>query len=129
MSHLKLSFSTNWNHKLYCTCWTTIRLKNDRKYVRGQVYEVYLKDEFLGSAQLIGIRQISRGKINEYISHLDTGYDVPAVQDILGKMYGRDRDNPYGLYLFKWVKRHPGCTIDLKALHEKAKPQSDEVQN
>lgn len=111
-----LEFSQNWNGKLYCKHWTTIRLRNNHKYRRGDSYDIYLKDEFLGIAELIGLRYTTRGKLNEFVCYLDTGYDVVSTQNMLGKMYGRDRDKQLGFYLFKWVKLEPGCSVDITTL-------------
>lgn len=38
-----IKFSYNWNQKLNCKAFTTIRIHNDGKYVVGEIYNVYLE--------------------------------------------------------------------------------------
>lgn len=109
-----LRFSHNWNHKLLCNYWTTLRLWNAKKYQVGYVYEVYLKDEFLGQAELVSMRRTKASKLNQFVCGLDTGYSVPQTQEILSRMYKNQPDPDLFFGLFRWVKRQPNSTIDLK---------------
>lgn len=121
-----LKFSYNWNGKLYSTKYfTTIRLWNEKKYVVGDSYEVYLKDEYIGTAELRSARRTSRGKLNEFVSGLDTGYPVAATQQIIGRMYKKSADNPIGLYLMKWIHKEPGTSVDVAVMVERLKTATD----
>ncbi|MEO0626654.1 MAG: hypothetical protein AAFY91_06675 [Bacteroidota bacterium] len=119
-----LAFSTNWNNKLLCNCWTTLRLWNPEKYVLKTSYAVHLKDEYVGEAQLINARKFKASNINDYIGFLDTGYNAAQTKKIIANMYKRIDDPTVGLYLFKWVKRHPGSPVDFKAMLELYKDSS-----
>jgi hypothetical protein len=121
-----LRFTSNWNGKLYADKYfTTIRMWNEKKYVIGEFYEVYLNDEYIGTAELRSTRRTSRGKLNEFVSGLDTGYPVAATQQIIGRMYKNNADNPIGLYLFRWVKKQPGTSVDVSGLIDKLKALQD----
>jgi len=114
-----LRFSYNWNNKLCCKYWTTMRLYNPKKYVVNTTYRVYLKDEYLGIAQLTGVRKTKSAKLNAFVCGIDTGYSVAKTQKVLNSMYkGKEDSVGLGLYLFRWVKIEPGCSIDLKAKTE-----------
>ena len=111
-----LKFSFNWNGKLSCAAFTTIRLYNPKKYYQDNVYNVYLKDELVGTAQLIGIRRTQLSKLNEFVARLDTGYSLGQCRKVIGSMYGKDKDHELGLYLFKWVKVEKTASINVKHL-------------
>ena len=98
-----LKFSYNWNNKLNCKAWTTLRKRTD-KYKVGELYDVYLKNQYMGKAELISITKTSSPKLNAYVCYLDTGYGVAQTQQILKRMYKRD-DVPLLFLLFKWVSK------------------------
>lgn len=65
MSHYRhLKFSFNWNNKLDCNYYTTIRLSNSLKWVIGETYEVYLSGRHIHNATIIGKK---RAKTNVLI--------------------------------------------------------------
>lgn len=98
-----LDFSTNWNGKLHCQIFHTIRRSG--RFDVGQLVEVYLKENLLGTAQCVAkTRYPNASSIPEVICLLDTGYGSSETQTILARMY-KDEDPDlvpiYG-YLFKW---------------------------
>jgi hypothetical protein len=110
-----LRFSYNWNNKLYGQYWTTLRLWNEGKYQHGFVFDIYLKDEYLGVAELKGVRKTKCANLNEFVCGLDTGYNVPQTIKIIERMY-KNKPNPdLAFCLFRWVKIEPGCSVDLKS--------------
>lgn len=82
-----LNFSTNWNSKLNCQCFTTIRLHNPKKYFPGARFNVYLKGHFKGSAQVIGVKICLLKDVSEYVARLDTGYSAAEFKKIIQTMY------------------------------------------
>ena len=82
----KLEFNYNWNNKLQCKVFTTIRLDNP-KYTEGVKYDIVLKGESLGTAQIIGVKKMFLKDINEYIAGIDTGYSAEECKNIIMKMY------------------------------------------
>lgn len=84
---LKINFSYNWNNKLDCLMYTTIRLRNDNKYKNGQIYEITFKDKPHSRAIIIAIKHFKLDQINEFIAGLDTGYSVEECVNIIQKMY------------------------------------------
>ncbi|MBF7091118.1 hypothetical protein IUY40_06160 [Flavobacterium sp. ALJ2] len=52
----KLEFSTNWNNKLDCKCFTTIRIFNPAKHFRGNQFEVFCKESLKVKPLYWGLR-------------------------------------------------------------------------
>lgn len=70
----EINFSENYNYKLNCTYYTTIRKKSE-KYKIGNVYNINLHNIFLHKSLLIGIKYIdlSLRDNNDFYIELDTG--------------------------------------------------------
>ena len=83
----KIKFSYNWNNKLTNKAFTTIRLHNRQKYRQGERYEIELNGKILGVAILQDIRQTILANLNNFITYLDTGYNVAETKSILQRMY------------------------------------------
>lgn len=85
----ELSFSYNWNKKLDCRCFTSIRLSD--RYKVGDQFKILLKSrkELVpkGCAQVIEIKEFYLDQLNAFISHLDTGYSVDQCRKIIERMY------------------------------------------
>jgi|SRR5690606_20792256 len=81
-----LSFSHNWNNKLDCRCFTTLRLLS-AKWSPGQQVNIKLKGESKGIGIIAAIRKLELNQINEYIARIDTGYSAKECKEIIRKMY------------------------------------------
>lgn len=82
-----INFSYNWNNKLDCKCFTTIRLTNSNKYRVGLEYEIHLKNQRIKNARIVGIKVFTLDMINEFISRIDTGYSKEVTVNIINRMY------------------------------------------
>jgi hypothetical protein len=82
----QINFSKNWNNKLDCTAFTTLRMPNPR-YQVGQLYEITLHDENKGFGKIIAIDYINLADITEYIARLDTGCCAEECKDIMRTIY------------------------------------------
>lgn len=82
-----INFSYNWNHKLSCKAFTTLRLSNRKKYIVGEMYRIVLKEKLLKYCQIVEIRNIKYSSLNEFVAYIDTGYSLKEVKEILCKMY------------------------------------------
>lgn len=83
----KLEFSTNWNNKLDCKCFTTIRIYNPAKHFRGNQFEVFLQKKFRTKAFVIGTILTKLEQLSDYVCYLDTGYSKEETTAIFRKMY------------------------------------------
>lgn len=82
----RIDFSTNWNNKLSCKCYTTIRLASN-KYQLNEEYEVYLQGKKLHNATVVDIRYPFIDDLDDFRCFLDTGYSAEETKSILKKMY------------------------------------------
>lgn len=110
MARKEISFSQNWNLKLNCKYFTTIRKQNPKKYAVGEEYHIMLRTgpgwvTDFGHAVAVDIKQIQWSDLNNYICGLDTGYSVDETKDIFRRMYkGLDVDNAFfSLVLLKYT--------------------------
>ena len=100
-----IEFSYNWNKKLHCKAFTTLRLSND--YGIGEVYQVRLNNTILGNAVLVDRKRFTMTGINDFIAYIDTGYSTAECKEILMKMHKKRKINwvtqKINFYLFKFI--------------------------
>lgn len=103
----KIHFKTNWNNKLDCTCFTSLRLSGS--FEVGQIVEVFCNGNIKGAATVIDKKRLeSIESINDWVAYLDTGYNAIQCRDIIRKMYPKIqewRHQPIYYYLFKYMKK------------------------
>ena len=106
MSTPNINFSYNWNNKLHCKSFTTIRLRNVNKYQIGKEYNILLKKQLLKSAVIEDIKTIYFNQINEFIARVDTGYSAFETKNILKKMYSKVNleKQPFSFILLSTIK-------------------------
>lgn len=87
----QIRFSYNWNNKLACKAFTTIRLHNHKKYQPGRVYHIWLKTPTgivdYGYAECKKVVTRRKSKLGDWVCLLDTGYPHRETERILTKMY------------------------------------------
>ena len=86
----EIVFSYNWNNKLDCKAFTSIRLSNTYKI--SDEYKIVLQPKnqmpvVKGIAKIIDIKKFSIDQVNDFISYLDTGYSKKECIDIINRMY------------------------------------------
>lgn len=81
----KLEFSTNWNNKLDCTYFTTLRLSG--RFSVGDKIEVWEKKTFKGEAQVVKKIALLLKDISDIMAYLDTGYSAEETRSIIKKIY------------------------------------------
>ena len=84
---IDLKFSYNWNKKLDCRAFTTIRLYQPAKHYRGQSVRVLLKDNCIAEGMVHDVQAFYLTQMNTYMAWIDTGYSVEEAQAIIRKMY------------------------------------------
>lgn len=81
-----ITFSYNWNNKLDCNAFTTIRIHKPTKYIVGTIYQIDFKLPFC-IAQIVAIKQFKLSQLNEFMAMIDTGYSVQETIAIIKKIY------------------------------------------
>ena len=82
-----LKFSYNWNHKLDCDAFSTIRLYNPFKHILGNHCRIYLNNEDRGTGKLVAVHRFLLINLTASMSFIDTGYSVEECRNIFIKMY------------------------------------------
>lgn len=82
----RINFSTNWNRKLNCEYYTTIRLFSS-KYKVGNSYTIFQVEKYLHQAKAVHITVIKLADITDPMAYVDTGYNAEKTKAIFKKMY------------------------------------------
>lgn len=82
----KLAFSNNWNGKLNCQYFTTIRLQS-KKFTVGNLMEVTLRGQRKGIVKVVDVKLLKLDQINSFIAGLDTGLSADDCKAMIRKMY------------------------------------------
>lgn len=77
-----ISFSYNWNKKLDCDAFTTIRLFQPEKYCIGEQYEIELKKEKLFEGVIIDVKKFWLKDLSNFVAYLDTGYSKVLIHKV-----------------------------------------------
>jgi len=93
-----IDFFRNWNGKLFCEAFSTIRLKNDR-YKVGERYDITLNDQWCGDAEIVHLVDFKLSQMKESMSYLDTGFGVRETIEQLLSIYGNDVLNETFTYI------------------------------
>ena len=110
----RLRFSSNFNGKLHCRHFTTLRPYDKAKFTLNYVYRIELNGELLGTAQLIGIRKTRPSKLNEFVCRLDTGYGVSETQRMISKIYNTTDDIPLMFLMLRFLTQEPNASVKWK---------------
>ena len=87
MEPLEIEFSQNWNNKLDCNAFTTIRMWNPAKHIPGRQVVIKLKGEVHSEGVIHAVKQMNIEQINDYMAYLDTGHNAEYTKKILKNMY------------------------------------------
>ena len=80
-----LDFKYNWNNKLDCPYFTTLRLSD--RFNMFEIIDVTHKGEALCKVRVIAKRSVMLHQINDFIAYIDTGYGVQECKDMIRMMY------------------------------------------
>lgn len=84
---IEIPFSFNWNNKLDCLAFTTIRIYNPHKHVKGYRVKCILSKTKQFYGRIAEVKPFLLDKLNPYMAYLDTGYSVEECKALLLKMY------------------------------------------
>jgi len=98
-----INFSQNWNSKLNCTCFTTIRPAVDY-YCIGSKYNIYLNKTFVKTVCIVDIKSFYLKDITVFISSLDAGLSVPDFHLLMNSFYSARPSTLNGLFYLILLK-------------------------
>lgn len=100
----QITFSYNWNNKLNCNAFTTLRPFNPNKYKLGEQYELLLKNAPIGVYRIAALHTLDINQINTTIALIDTGYLPEQCKEVIRKMYKLQPNQAFKLNLITLVK-------------------------
>lgn len=83
----RINFAKNWNGKLHCEAFSSLRLANAEKYVVGETYEVWLGERVHSGAVLVSARLLPLREMTEEMAYLDTGLSLKETKALLREFY------------------------------------------
>lgn len=87
----RINFSKNWNNKLFCESFSTIRLRDDERFVPGKLFEAVLmdgdKEVFSKKVKLYCINITKLDKLTEGMALIDTGMSKEKTIGMFNNMY------------------------------------------
>ncbi len=101
---MDISFSSNWNNKLQCQSFTTIRLFCPAKYEIGNSYQIFLNGQLVKSATIFDIKNFYLKDISNYISYLDANLSPEEFKLLMIKFYGKKCNIDTQLFSFILLK-------------------------
>lgn len=118
----KLKFSQNWNNKLSCNSFSTVRLWNSKKYQLIDVYQIILQRSVTGQfvdfgyARLQSISSFFLDKVSPAVTFLDANLDTIEFIQLIKIMYKNKNINwnyqKLGFYVFQFLT--PAETMELQ---------------
>jgi hypothetical protein len=105
-------FNHNWNNKLDCNCFTSIRL-NSNKFIINENYSCLLKSNKnvqinKGTVRLVAKYITYLDKLTDLTCYLNTGYSAEETKNIIRSMYKNTvfdwNTQKINVLLFKKVK-------------------------
>ncbi|MGZ3999590.1 MAG: hypothetical protein ACXVIY_03130 [Mucilaginibacter sp.] len=97
-----ITFSWNWNAKLFCKCFTTIRIHNPGKYVIGRSYDIRLNDHDMGTGIIRTISQFRLDQFNDNMALIDMGMPAAKAKATLLTMY-KNKNFNWDTQLFDFI--------------------------
>jgi hypothetical protein len=88
----KLKFSQNWNSKLDCQFFTTIRIQN-KKYSCGNTFDIILNDQYLKTCKIVEIKNFKILQLNDFMSFIDAGMNKIDLYQLLSRFYPKQNIN------------------------------------
>lgn len=104
-NHPILDFPTNFNGKLYCTVFTTIRLRNDQIYFPGALFEQTLKFKPSGIVEILEVKNFTLDQLNDFMSFIDLGLNKKEAVKILQREYLSAAEDPEQQFSYILLRR------------------------
>lgn len=83
----RLEFEENFNGKLNCRCFTTIRLHHPVRNAIGAVKQIYLKGIWKGNAKILQASTITLDRINLPMAKLNSGLMPEECRRLIRNLY------------------------------------------
>lgn len=102
---LTIKFRENFNNKLNCTYFTTIRECIPSKYHVGAIYKIYVGSLYLKKAVLLKATIVTLNQLDDVFLYMDSGCDRSQFMSVFRDFYPLSNLNSTAYYrlLFKSI--------------------------
>lgn len=101
----QITYSKNWNNKLSCEAFATVRLYEPNQFELGEIYEIICDDKLMGVAEIVALRELKLIELTDELAYLDAGCSADEMIAILRDIYvGIDDNAKLQSAIFKYVK-------------------------
>lgn len=100
-----INFNLNWNGKLYCNCFTTIRPFNEEKFKLNENYQVRLNGLNMGEVELVYKVDFKLSQLKDSMSLLDMGYIAKYGKEIIADLYPEIKNIEEHLFTYMVLER------------------------
>lgn len=104
MNYQTLDYSRNWNAKLFCPVYSSIRLSGRLNV--GDWVEVTLNDRKHHYEQVISKLPMTIGELTDAICYPDTGKNRMQTIQIMEGMYSKTMTDSHPMYLYHFRKEN-----------------------
>ena len=82
-----LNFNENYNNKLNCHFFTTIRMEDKEKFFEGSKMQIKLNGKPIGFTRVVMIRKFFFYDMNEFMTTIDLGTNLEEGKKIIRTIY------------------------------------------
>jgi len=96
-----INFNANYNNKLNCICFSTIRIADVNKYRLNEKYSICLDKGFLFNAKLVSIENTTLKLLTERDCLLDANLTKQEFMKLINELYPNQDKSFYTILTFK----------------------------
>ncbi len=120
----QINFSKNWNGKLSCESFSTIRIYNPDKYIIGESYALNLESQHIGSVEIVALRTFTLSELTDEMAYLDTGKSLKDMIIILKEIYPSLKEDTMLHYI---ICKYAPCDLYDRAYYAAAKAHKGQI--
>lgn len=106
---MQVNFSSNPHGKLFPAFFQDVRLRDEEKYLLGNVHEIILNRKLLGVAKVVAVRSFRFSNLNDTFSFMNCGKHAAYQAAMLEKFYVHETkmeaDTPLVQVVWHWEER------------------------
>lgn len=99
-----VEFSRNWNKKLNCDFFPTIRCTNTQKYYPGAVHRVICKGEYCFNAQIVSVQHTFLKDLPNMYCLMDAGHTHAETKALMKSIYPKYDFDKYTISIIIYRK-------------------------
>lgn len=90
-----ISYSQNWNGRIFLDNFSDVRLRDDEKFYIGNTLNIMLKGSSVGEVEIVAMRFFRFKQITDVLAWTICGKPAPYLAEVLKRLYKSETDiNP-----------------------------------